>query len=57
MDNVFKLHGLPTVIVSDRDRIFTSNIWQAVFKSMKLKLHLSSAYHPKTDGQTERVNG
>jgi hypothetical protein len=56
IDNVFKLHGPPAVIVTDRDRIFTSNLWQALFKSMDIKLHLSSAYHPETDGQTERVN-
>lgn len=56
MDNVFKLHGLPKVIVTDRDPIFTSSIWQALFKSLKVELHLSSAYHPQTNGQTERVN-
>jgi transposase InsO family protein len=56
MDNVFKLHGLPKVIVTDRDPIFTSSICQELFKSLKVELHLSSAYHPQTDGQTERVN-
>ena len=56
IDNIFKLHGVPSVIVTDRDRIFTSNLWQALFKSLDVKLHLSTANHPKTDGQTERVN-
>lgn len=56
MDNIFKLHGLPKVIVTDRDPIFTSSIWQSMFKSLRVELHLSSAYHPQTDGQTERVN-
>jgi len=56
LDNIFKLHGLPAVIVTDRDRIFTSNLWKALFKSLGIKLHLSTAYHPETDGQTERVN-
>jgi len=56
LDNVFKLHGLPKIIVTDRDPIFTSNVWQALFKALEVKLHLSSAYHPQTDGQTERVN-
>lgn len=56
MENVFKLHGLPTVILTDRDPIFTSTIWQAMFKALKIQLHLSSAYHPQSDGQTERVN-
>jgi len=55
-DNVLKLRGPPSVIVSDRDRIFTSQLWQAVFKSMQVDLHFSSSYHPQTDGQTERVN-
>jgi transposase InsO family protein len=56
MDNIFKLHGPPVIIVTDRDRIFTSNMWQAMFKSLNVKLKLSTAYHPQTDGQTERVN-
>lgn len=55
-DLVFKLHGLPTVIVTDRDRIFTSHLWQNLFKSLGVKLHFSTSYHPETDGQTERVN-
>jgi transposase InsO family protein len=55
-DNVFKLHGLPTVIVTDRDIIFTSNLWQSLFKNLGVKLHLSTSYHPQTDGQTERLN-
>jgi transposase InsO family protein len=56
IDNVFKLHGPPISIITDRDRIFTSNMWQQVFKSLNVKLKLSTAYHPQTDGQTERVN-
>jgi transposase InsO family protein len=56
LDNVFKLHGLPRVILTDRDPIFTSNMWQSLFKALEVKFHLSSAYHPQTDGQTERVN-
>ena len=55
-DSVFKLHGIHVVIVTDRDRIFTSNLWQSLFKAMDVKLHLSTAYHPQTDGQTKRVN-
>lgn len=57
IDNVYKLHGLPTAIISDRDRVFTSNLWQELFKLADVKLHMSSAYHPQTtDDQTERVN-
>lgn len=49
-EHVFKLHGPPTVMVTNRDRIFTSTIWQSLFKALGVKLHLSSAYHPQTDG-------
>jgi transposase InsO family protein len=54
--NIFKLHGPPSSIITDRDRIFTSQLWQEVFKAMKVKLKLSTAYHPQTDGKSERVN-
>jgi hypothetical protein len=56
IDNVFKLHGLPLIIITDRDRIFTSHLWQELFKYMKVKLKFSSVYHPQTDGQSEKVN-
>ena len=56
MDKVFKLHGMPHSIVSDCDPTFTSNFWQELFKLQGTQLHLSTAYHPQTDGQTEFVN-
>lgn len=56
MDNVVKLHGLPNSIVTDRDTIFLSHFWKELFKLYRVKLHLTTAYHPQSDGQTERVN-
>lgn len=56
MKNVYKLHGMPQVIISDRDRVFTSQLWEHLFTKSGTKLHMSSSYHPQTDGQTERVN-
>jgi hypothetical protein len=56
LDHIYKLHGLPTNIISDRDRIFTSTFWQNLFRLTDTKLCMSSAYHPQSDGQTERLN-
>jgi hypothetical protein len=55
-DQVVSLHGLPKTIVSDRDKVFTSTFWKELFSLMGTLIVLSSAYHPQTDGQTERVN-
>jgi hypothetical protein len=55
-DQVYKLHGLPKCIISDRDKIFTSKLWQELFKLTDTQLMMSSSYHPQTDGQTERLN-
>jgi len=46
MNNVYKLHGLPKTIISDRDPVFTSAVWQQLFKLSDTKLMMSSSYHP-----------
>jgi hypothetical protein len=56
MDHVYKLHGMPTAMVSDRDRVFTSQLWRELFALAQVQLCMSSSYHPQSDGQTERVN-
>ena len=54
--HVFSKHGLPNNIVSDRGSEFTSRFWRAFTSLLGIDLHLSTAFHPETDGQTERVN-
>ena len=56
VQEIWRLHGLPLRIVSDRDSAFMSNFWEAVMEMLEVNLDRSSAYHPQTDGQTEQVN-
>ncbi|MCO5573242.1 hypothetical protein L7F22_027011 [Adiantum nelumboides] len=53
---IFRLHGLPKRIISDKDAKFTSKFWKALFEALGTQLCFSSAYHPQSVGQTERVN-
>ena len=56
MKHVVRLHGVPYEIISDRDSKFTSLFWEELWRRLGVKRRLSTAYHPQTDGQTERMN-
>jgi len=56
LDKLIRYHGIPTIMTSDRDKLFTSAYWKTLLSSLGVKLKLSTAYHPQTDGQTERTN-
>ena len=55
-EEVYKHHGLPKNIISDRDVLFTSTFWGHLHKLLGTNLKMSSAYHPQTDGSTKRAN-
>lgn len=55
INTIIRLHGVPVSKVSDRDPKFTSKFWQAFQQVLGTKVHLSTAYHPQTDGQSERT--
>lgn len=56
IQGIFKLHGMPRTIISDRDPLFLSLLWEAFFKAQGTELCKSIAYHPQSDGQTENLN-
>ena len=56
IDHVFKLHGLPDKIVSDRGTTFMSQFWTSVLNQLQINPAPSTAFHPQTDGQVERIN-
>ena len=55
MKEIIRLHGVPISIISDRDPRFTSGFWESLQEAMGTKLKLSTAFHPQTDGQSERT--
>lgn len=54
--DIYKLHGLPKVIVSDKDVRFKGNFWKEFCNQAGITLNMSSSYHPQIDGQIELVN-
>jgi hypothetical protein len=50
MKEIFRLHGMPKEIVSDKDTKFTSNFWKSLMDDFETKLLFSTTYHPQTDG-------
>ena len=54
--DIWKLHGLPRTIISDRGVLFVADFWKSLCKRLGTQGLLSTAFHPETDGQTERVN-
>lgn len=55
-NKVYKYHGLPRVIISDHNPLFTSKFWDKLHELIGTKLNMSSAYHPQSNGSTERAN-
>ncbi|GKF94625.1 reverse transcriptase domain-containing protein, partial [Tanacetum coccineum] len=55
MKEIVARHGIPVSIISNRDSHFTSRVWQSLHKALGIQLNFSTAYHPQTDGQSERT--
>lgn len=56
LTHIYCQHGMPTAIISDRDRVFTSKFWHELFRLADVQLRLSTSYQPQFDGQTEHLN-
>jgi hypothetical protein len=56
LKEVAQLHGIPKMIVPNKDPKFTSNFWKGFFKGFGTNLNFSTSYHPESDGKTERVD-
>ena len=54
LKQIFRLHGIPKVIISDRDPKFTGNFWKSLFKGLNTTLNFSTSFHPQTYGKTEK---
>jgi hypothetical protein len=56
VDSVYRHHGMPRMLITDRDVRFQGEFWKEVHKLLQIEHRMSTAFHPQTDGQTERVN-
>ena len=56
MKEIFRLHGIPKVVISDRDVKFTGNFWKSLFKGLDTQLNFCTTYHSQTDGKTKTTN-
>ena len=56
VNNIYRLYELPADITTDRDTLFTSELWKETTKQLQIERKISTAFHPQTDGQTERTN-
>jgi transposase InsO family protein len=56
IQNIFRLHGLPKSIVSDRGVLFTSKFWKHLLSKLNINCNMSTSHRPQTDGQTEKTN-
>jgi len=56
IENVFRLHGLPSHITSDRDKLFVASLWKGLTKMLNINLRMSTKAHPQTDGASEVLN-
>lgn len=56
LKEIFRLHGMPEIIVSDRDKIFTSSAWATFTQMALIQRHMTTSGNPQADGQVERVN-
>ena len=56
LDTVYKHHGIQRLFIGDRDPKYTSEYWRSLMQQHKTKMNSSTAYHPQTDGNTERVH-
>ena len=55
VEEIVRLHGVPILIVLDRDPKFTSRFWSSLLDAMGTRLHFSTTFHPQTDGQSKRT--